>query len=208
MGRPGCLDPFVAIDLVVTDNAADALGKDLRAPARQGVDTRVSEPLQGFLDGDALAARQIADLDHGQGLEVDLWEALLEPAKHLGKPIQAKFWMQAAHDVELRNLLAVADSGGVPDLLQRHGVGGRVALLLAERAQLAGCHAHVRRVDVAVDVEIGPVPVQPLANLVGQVAYRQQVWRPVQVHAVLEGQAPAVRYLVGNGPQAGIGNAW
>ena len=208
MGRSGRLDPFVAINLVVADDPADALGKDLSTATRQRVDASVAELLQSLLDRDALAACQVADLDHGESLEMDPREALLESAKHLGKPIEAQFWMQSAHNVEFGDFLVIADSRRVPDLVQRHGVRSRVALLLAERAQLAGCHAHIRRIDVAVDVEIRPVSVQPLANVVGEVADGQQVGGIVQLHAVLEGQARAIHHLVGDGLQAGVRDAW
>ena len=112
--------------------------------------------------------------------------------------------MQAAHDVKFRHRFAVAFARALPDFLERHGVGLRVAHALAESAQAATGHAHVGGVDVAVDVEVGGVAVQPLAHQVGQVAHAQNVGRPVERDSLFQAQALAGRDLSGNWEQAGI----
>ena len=97
------------------------------------------------------------------------------PLDQVEKIFERQVGMQAADDVELRHRLGVARSRGLPCLFQSHGVAGRVALLAAEGAQLAGRHAHIGRIDVAIDVEVGHVAVHALAHVVGQPAHGQHV---------------------------------
>ena len=120
--------------------------------------------------GDLRAPRQVRDLDHREGLQMHLREALLEAAQHFAVPVQSQLRMQSADDVELGDGFAPALAGAMPHLFERHGVGFGIAHALAEGAQPATGHAHVGGVDVAVDVEVGHVAVQPLAHQVGQVA--------------------------------------
>ncbi len=83
--------------------------------------------------------------------------------------------VQAADDVEFGDGFGVAGGRGLPRLFEGHGVAGGVALFAAEGAELAGRDAHVGGVDVAIDVEVGHVAVQPLAHVVGQPAYGQNI---------------------------------
>ena len=133
--------------------------------------------------------REVGDLHHRERLQVHLRKALLQAAQHLAVPVERQLRMQPADDVELGDRLAPALAGAVPDLFERHGVRLGIARLLAERAQPATRHADVGRIDVAVDVEVGDVAVQPLAHEVGQVAERQDVAGAVQRQAVLEATA-------------------
>jgi hypothetical protein len=83
--------------------------------------------------------------------------------------------MQPADDVELSHCFRIARRGSLPGLIEGHRVTGRIALLAPKGAQLAGCHADVGGVDVAVDVEVRHVTVHPLANVVGQPAHGQHI---------------------------------
>ena len=152
------LDPLVAVDLVIADDAPHALVEDLGAAAGQRIHAGVAQALQGLADGDLGAPRQVGDLHHREGLQVHLREALLQAAQHLAEPVQRQFRMQAADDVELGDRFAPAFAGAVPDLFERHGVGLGIAHALAEGAQAATGHADVGGIDVAVDVEVGRWP--------------------------------------------------
>ena len=112
--------------------------------------------------------------------------------------------MQAADDVKLGDRLAVAGGRRLPRLFERHGVAGRVALLAAEGAELAGCDADVGRVDVAIDVEVGDVAMHPLAHVVGQPAHREHVLRSIESQAILGVEALARHHLGGNRLKARI----
>ena len=50
------LEPFVAVDLVIADDAAHALVEDLRAAAGQRIHAGVAQPLQRLADRDLRCA--------------------------------------------------------------------------------------------------------------------------------------------------------
>ena len=70
--------------------------------------------------------------------------------------------MQAADDMEFSDGFGIAGRGGFPGLVEGHGVTGGIALFAAEGAELAGSNADVGGIDVAIDVEVSDVAVQPL----------------------------------------------
>jgi hypothetical protein len=53
---------------------------------------------------------------------VDLGKALFETAQHLAIPIERELRVQAADDVKLGDGFAPADTGRLPNLIERHGV--------------------------------------------------------------------------------------
>ena len=64
--------------------------------------------------------------------------------------------MKSSYDMEFCDGLRVTGCGGLKGLFQGHGVGAGGIFLAAEGAQAAGRDAHVRRIDMAIDVEVGP----------------------------------------------------
>ena len=77
--------------------------------------------------------------------------------------------MEAADNMEFCYRLGPALASDPKGFLEGHRVsGGRVGLA-AEGAEPATGHAHIRWVEVPIDVEIGPLPVQFLAHVVGKV---------------------------------------
>ena len=177
VGQARGLQPFAAVDLVVADDGAHARREDLRAAAGHGIDAGIAQLDQRFFDGELGAAGEERDLDHGEGLDVDLGKALLQAADQVEEVFERQVGMQAADDVELGDCFGVAGGRRLPGLFESHGVAGRVALLAAKGAELAGRHADVGGVDVAIDVEVGHVAVHPLAHVVGQPADGQHVGR-------------------------------
>ena len=130
------------------------------------------------------ALGQIRDLDHGEGFEVHLRKALLQPGNQIEKILERQIRMQSADDVKLRDRLGVAGSGGLECLFQRHGVGAGSVLLAPESAQPAGGHANVRGIDVAVDVEVSLVAVHAFAHVIGQPADGENVAGAVEREGV------------------------
>ena len=97
--------------------------------------------------------------------------------------------VQSADDVHLR--AAVLDRLGPAgeDLLVAHDVALGIAQIGAKRAEHAAVHAHVRRIEVRVDVVVGGVAVLALANEVGQLAeLGQRHVEPLEHEAILERQ--------------------
>ena len=112
------LNPLVTVNLVIADNAANPFGEDLRAAARQGIDASGFQTLQRFADGNLAALGKIGDLHHGERLQMHLRVAFFQTADHLAKPIRGQFRVQATHDMEFGDCLAIAVSGARPDFLQ------------------------------------------------------------------------------------------
>ena len=106
--------------------------------------------------------------------------------------------MQAAYDVELGDRFGVAGSCRLPGLFEGHGVTCCVALGAAEGAETAVGYANVSGVNMPVDVEVGDVAMHPLAHVVGQPAYGQNVAGIVERHAIVEAQPLAGEDLLRN----------
>lgn len=96
--------------------------------------------------------------------------------------------MQAVDDVELGEVLVLHRLGEADGLLDAHRVGVLLAGLALEGAVRAGRGAHVRHVEVAVDVEVHDVAVLTGAHLVGETAQPGQIVGLVQGDAVLPRQ--------------------
>src|SRR5262245_9579009 len=122
---------------------------------------------------------------------MDLRKALLQAAEHLAIPVQRELRVQPANDVEFGYRFAPTDSGGLPNLLERHRVGFGISSLLAERAQPAACDTDVGWIDVAIDVEVSDRAVQPLANQVRHIAEREDVRAAVHRNAIVIAETPA-----------------
>ena len=170
---------------MIADDRADARGKDFRAAAGHGVHTRCAQLEEGFFNAELGAASQKRDLHHGEGLDVHLGETLFEAADEIEEELERQIGVQAADDVEFGDGFGVAGSRGLPRLIESHGVTGGVALFAAEGAKLAGRHAHIGGVDVAIDVEVGHVAVHPLAHMVGQPAHGKHVAGAIENQAVV-----------------------
>ena len=67
-----------------------------------------------FASAELRALGEIADLDHGERLQMHLRKALLQAAQHLAVPIERQFGMQAADDVKFGDGFAVAVAGASP----------------------------------------------------------------------------------------------
>ena len=171
-------------------------GEDFRAAAGHGIDARFAQLEESFFNGELGAAGEKGDLDHGEGLDVDLGKALLEAADQVEEELEGQIGVQAADDVELGDGFGVAGGRGLPSFFEGHGVAGGIALFAAEGAELAGRHADVGGVDVAIDVEVGHVAVHPLAHVVGQPAHGQHVGRAIEREAVFRAE-PLLRHHFG-----------
>src|ERR1019366_2907037 len=204
MRRAGQLEPVVTIDLVIANDVPDAVGKNLGAATGHGVEPRFFKFDQHLARRHLANLREKGNLDHGERFEVHLRKSLFQARDQINVVLEWQVGVQAADDVKLRDRFGVTGSSGVPDFVQRHGVGARGILLAAEGAQAAGGHANIGVVNVAVDVEVGDVPVHPLANVVRQPADRQDVTGAVKRQRVAARQALVRHHFVMNGRQARV----
>ena len=106
---------------------------------------------------------------------MDARKTLLEAPEQVNVVVKRQIGMQTSDDVELGHRFRPAFARLPEGLVERHGVGPGRVRLAAESAERATGHAHVGGVEVAVNVEVGGVAVELLANVVGQVPDGQQV---------------------------------
>jgi len=93
-------EPLIAVDLVVTNDAAHALMEDLGAAAGQRIDAGIHQFFERRTDGQLAALGEVGNLYHGESLQVHFGKALFQAAQHLAVPIERQFGVQAADDVE------------------------------------------------------------------------------------------------------------
>src|ERR1700680_837919 len=101
---------------------------------------------------------------------MDLREALLEAGNQVEEILKRQIGMEAADDVELGHRFAIAGGSGLEGFLECHGVGTWSIFLSAESTKPAGGHAHIRGINVAVDVEVGLVAMHALPHGIRQSA--------------------------------------
>ena len=181
----GGFEPLVAVDLVVADDVAHAVGKNFRAAAGQRIHARGFQLFQRLANRKLGPLRQIRDLDHGEGLEMHLRKALLQAGAQIEEILKRQIGMQSADDVKFGDRLGVSGSRGFESLFERHGVGAGRVLLASEGAQAAGRHANIRRIDVPVDVEVRLVAVHALAHVVGHPADGENVAGAVEREGIV-----------------------
>src|SRR5437660_2325120 len=88
--------------------------------------------------------------------------------------------MQPPDYVKLRDRFAVTGGGRRESFFKRHSVSARSVFLAPKSAQAPSSHANIRRIDVAVDVEVCLVAMHPLTDPVGQPTDGQDVTGPVE----------------------------
>src|SRR5215472_13315634 len=106
--------------------------------------------------------------------------------------------MQAADNVELGHRLRPTLAGNTEILFQGHGVSTIGLWLAPKSAQTATGYAKVRRIYVAVHVEIRPRTMQFLSHMVGEPTDSQQIERAIERYTVLKAQAFFCQNLLGN----------
>src|ERR1700736_732693 len=80
MGRARNVQPLPAIDLVIANDAADAVAENFGSAAGKRIDACVHQAQQRFTDGDPGSLREVADLNHGESFKVYVGKSLLEAA--------------------------------------------------------------------------------------------------------------------------------
>jgi hypothetical protein len=134
VGGARCLQPLVAVDLVVADDVAHAIGENLRPAPRQGIHAGLLHLDQRFANGQLGAPREVGYLNHGEGFDVYFGKALFKARHEVEEILKWKVGMQAADDVKLCHCLAVARGSGLPRFFQGHGISPWAIFSAAERA--------------------------------------------------------------------------
>jgi hypothetical protein len=121
---------------------------------------------------------------------MELRVGVLDLPENLQVPLQPRIGVVGGDNVHLRdpplgNILDDAE-----DLLVAHRIGIGILAAGTVGAELADVLADVRRVDVAVDVEIGLLPVQCLAAYIRQFAQVKKI-QVIQRKRLVEADALA-----------------
>src|ERR1700733_3279003 len=101
MSRARYVEPLLAGNLVVADDASHAFGENFSAAARHRIHAGIAQLFERLANAQLRAVGEESDLDHGEGLQMNLRVALLQAAQHLAIPIERQFRMQAADNVKL-----------------------------------------------------------------------------------------------------------
>ena len=204
VGESGGVEPLIAVDLVVADDVAHAVGEYFCAAAGERIHARGFELLQRLANRELGTFRKIRNLDHGEGLEMHLRKALLQAGAEIEEILKRQVGMQSADDVKFGDGLAVSGSGGFESFIERHGVGAGSVLLAAEGAQAAGRDANVGGIDVSVDVEIRLVAVHALANVIGHPAHGENIAGAVESEGIGGVEPLTGQHFGVNGQQARV----
>src|SRR5919204_4305034 len=103
MGAARSLEPLRAIDFVIANNAAHALGKYLSTTARQGVNARSFQLGERLWNGELGPFRKVCDLHHGERLDVHLRKSFLQSGNQVEEVGEGQVGMQPANNVEFRD---------------------------------------------------------------------------------------------------------
>src|SRR6266436_3102470 len=116
--------------------------------------------------------------DCGKRFEVELRIQGAKRLKEFGVPFRRKARMETSNHMDLRDSLIQSVSRCAFNLGNRHLEGVRIASACTERAKLAGEHANIGVIDVAVE-DIGcPVAVFTFTDDVGYLAEGIEIVRP------------------------------
>ncbi len=193
------LEPASAVGLVVADLPPDALGEDLGATSRTRAEPGRFEPRDNFLDGGPAERGEEVELNHRERLEVDPREARFERDEELLVVLDPELRMEAADDVQLADRLVEVALGDPHRLVHRpRPAAVAIAERNVERAQLARGDAHISRVEVPVDVVVGDVAMEPLADEVCEPSDAEQVVGGRQDQAILAVEPHARENLRGD----------
>ena len=210
------VQPDVRADLALEGLVVDAVVEDFGPAAGERAQPRLFEPLEDPADARGAVGRlvdlgdlgDVDDLHGGEGLDVqvraEVFGGAADGAHQVGVVLPGEVGMQAADDVHLRGAGLHCQARLAPDVLKCARVGLVVALPGVEVAELAGQGADVGVVEVTVDVVVGDVAGETLAERVGELAHPPQVVRPIQRQAVVDREPPPGVQRVPHGCECGI----
>ena len=199
-------EPLAAGNFVVADDFAHARIENFGTAAGKRIDSRFFQRDEDFADGTLRDSREIADLDHGECLQVHGGAALLEAAHEVEKIFEGQIGMQAADHVKFGGAGFDALLGALPDFLEREGVSAGSVGIAAEGAEFAVGDANVGGIDVAIDVVIADVAVALFADKIREPADGEQIARTVERDAIGVREALACHHFFGDVGEMFIGD--
>src|SRR3954465_2956176 len=104
--------------------------------------------------------------------------------------------MQAADDVKFRNCLTVTGSRSFECFIQSHCVRAGRVFFSTKSAQPAGGNTNVRRINMAIDVEVCLVAVHSSADVISQPTDSENIPGAIQRDAIIKVEAFAGKHLL------------
>src|SRR5215469_2201364 len=103
MGGAGGIKPLVAVNLVIAYHPAHAIMEYLRSASRQRIDTGGLQLLQSLSNRELGSLCQESHFHHGEGFQMNLGKALLEPGDQIEEILKRQIGMESTHNVEFGN---------------------------------------------------------------------------------------------------------
>ena len=128
--------------------------------------------------------REVAHLDGGECLDVEIGIERAQAAQEVQIPILLQRRVQAADHVHFRYSKGECFSDCSNDLLTRIFKGVGVALLGGKGAELAGEYTDVRIIDVPVVDIAGVVSIFSLSHDIGDDPKRVKIIRAIQIESI------------------------
>ena len=133
-----------------------------------------------------------------------LRKALFQAGDEIQEILEWQIRVKAADDMKFGHGFAIAGSSRLKRLFERHGVSAGGVLFSTESAQAARRNAHIRGIDVAIDVEIRLVAMHSLADTICEPAYGQNVARAVESQRVFGVESLTRDHLLVNAVEAAV----
>ena len=160
-------NPFFTRQFFVSDCGTDAGAEHLGATAGHRVEPCLPERDQRFTNAHLIDARDVRDLDGGEGLDMDVREIRLERAEHLRVVGEPRFHVQPTDNMKFTCQGAVRRRCFFEHLLEGVAIGAvffRQSRIRAEDTRLSQ-RTDVRRVDVLIRREQNVIAVLGDAKL-------------------------------------------
>ena len=196
--RPLHGEPLRRRRLVRTETAPHAVGEDLRAAARNGLEPRlIAQAREHLSHGEPARLREMRDLDAREPLDIELWERLVQRAHDIEILLERPGRMQPRDDMQPREIRIAHRVAHDGDRLRlRHRISARVLRIPPERAELAAARADIREIHMTVHIIIDDIAALAPAHRIRQSAEPGDVVTVEQTDAVRARQALTAQDLL------------
>src|SRR6478672_2368495 len=129
---------------------------------------------------------EVVQLHHRKSLEMKLRVMLLKSGKQIGEITERQLGIQPARNMELCRAFFYSFTGNPQAVVNVMRVGVGLSRCAIKAAKLAVGVANIRRIEVAVNIEISGAAMLAAANAVGEFAQGRQVVGCEQSDAVFK----------------------
>ena len=197
MRRARDIQPLLRRRLIRAKLLPHAVGEDLCAAARDGLEACGLELFQHLAYREAGDFRKMCDFHAREALEIKLRELLVQRLQDAEVLLKAPGRVQAAHHMQTAHIRVFQCLAHEPySLFFRHRIGTLIARIAAKGAELAVRGADVRQIDMAVHVVVDDIATFLLTHVISQRPQPSQVMAVEQTDAVLPAQPLALQHFL------------